>query len=77
MVYEVHPSSEELEAYSLGQSSDTELEKTEEHLLICERCQDELALNNAAASSETGKRLRSVHITEDGPIFGAMHGRSD
>ena len=84
MVPEVHPSSDELEAYSLGLSSDTDLEKVEEHLLICERCQNELALTDqyiramkvALASSQTGRRLRSIHITEDGPIFGAMHSRS-
>jgi hypothetical protein len=76
MVQAGHSSSEELEAYALGRSSDADLEKVEEHLLICERCQDELALSKAA-SSEAGKRLRSVHITEDGPVFGAMHGRAD
>jgi len=43
MVQEVHPSSEELEAYGLGWSPDADLKKVEEHLLICEQCQRELA----------------------------------
>jgi hypothetical protein len=85
MVFEPHPSSEELEAYSLGSSSDADLEIVEEHLLICERCQNELALTDqyiramkkATAAPETGKRLRSIHITEDGPVFGAMHTGAD
>ena len=85
MVYEPHPSSEELEAYSLGMSSEADLERAEEHLLICERCQDELALTDqyvqamkkATASPVSGRRLRSVHITEDGPIFGSMHSKAD
>jgi hypothetical protein len=78
---EVHPSSDEMEAYSLGLSSDADLEIVEEHLLVCERCQNELALTDqyiramkrALASPQTGRRLRSIHITEDGPVFGAMH----
>jgi hypothetical protein len=85
MVHEVHPSCDELEAYSLGLSSDTDLEKVEEHLLICERCQNELALTDqyvramkdALAAPQRGRRLRSVHITDDGPIFGAMHCGAD
>ena len=85
MVFEPHLSSDEMEAYSLGRSSDADLEKVEEHLLICERCQNELALTDqfiramksAAAALRTGKRLRAIHITEDGPIFGAVHNGPD
>ena len=85
MLQEVHPLSDELEGYFLGTSSNADLEKIEEHLLICERCQNELALTGqhvrtrkrAAALPEKGKRLRSIHITEDGPIFGAMHTGAD
>jgi hypothetical protein len=81
MDYELHPSFEVLEAYAIGLSSDTALQNVEEHLLICERCQDELALTDkyvqamktALSSPETGRRLRSIHITEDGPIFAAIH----
>ena len=46
MVQEGHQSSDELEAYALGLSSDADLEKVEEHLLICEPCQNELALTD-------------------------------
>jgi hypothetical protein len=85
MVQELHPPSDELEAYSLGLAADADLEEVEEHLLICERCQNELALTDrsvpemkkALASPQTGRRLRSFHITEDGPVFGAMHRGAD
>jgi len=85
MVPKVHPSSDELEAYALGLSSDADLENVEKHLLICERCQNDLALTDqyslameeAAATLKTVKRLRSIHLTEDGPIFGAMHCGAD
>jgi Fe2+ or Zn2+ uptake regulation protein len=71
--------------YASGNFENSDLEKVEEHLLICERCQNEVSLTDhyiramkkAAASSETGKRLRSIHITEDGPVFGAMHSGAD
>ena len=81
MVFEPHVSSEELEAYFVGLSLDDDLQRVEEHVLICERCQDELALSGRytrptkepVVALDTGKRLQSIHITEDGPIFGAMH----
>ena len=81
MVYELHPSPEQLEAYSVGMSSDTDLETTEQHLRLCEPCREEFALTDkyvramksVAAPSEAIKRLRCVHITEDGPIFGTMN----
>jgi hypothetical protein len=70
---------------SLGLSSDADLEEVEEHLLICERCQNVLALTDqyiqamkrALGSPQAGGRLRSIHITEDGPVFGAMHSGAD
>lgn len=37
-----HLGSEELEQYSFGRLSEAECERVEEHLLLCERCQDEL-----------------------------------
>lgn len=81
MIPEAHPSSVDLEAYSLGRASDAGLQNVEEHLLTCERCQNELALTDqyiqamkkVLASPSGVRRLRSVHITEDGPIFGAIH----
>jgi hypothetical protein len=51
MLQEVHPLSDELEGYFLETSSNADLEKVEEHLLICERCQNELAL--------TGQHVRT------------------
>ena len=81
MVYESHLSFDELEAYSVGRANDAGLESTEEHLLICEHCQKALAMTdqyimavrNVAASLDVAARLRSVHITDDGPVFGAIH----
>ena len=77
MVQEVHPESDELEAYALGLSTDANLEKVEEHLLLCLRCQNELTMQKAVAAPDNRRRLRSIHITEDGPIFGAMHCGAD
>src|SRR5471030_2138014 len=77
MVHKVHPSSDELEGYSVGLSSEAGLGQVEEHLLICERCQNDLVFKKTAAAPDTRRRLRSVHITEDGPIFGAMHCGAD
>ena len=80
MIFELHLSSEELRIYSHGLSSDAKLEETEDHLLICQSCQDKLVLacqdeqrvKLAADIQRSAKRLRSIHITEDGPIFSAM-----
>ncbi len=40
--YKMHPGNEALEKYSLGHLPEAEVERVEEHLLICESCQDEL-----------------------------------
>lgn len=40
---EIHPGNEVLERYSLGNLPEPEVERVEEHLLVCEACQDELA----------------------------------
>jgi hypothetical protein len=79
MVPKVHPLSDELEAYAIGSASDAALDRVEEHLLICEWCRIELALSDQyfrvkekAAAPNTLKRLRSIHLTDDGPIFGAI-----
>src|ERR1700693_1102972 len=85
MLPKVHPSFDELEAYSLGSTSDAGLDKVEEHLLICEQCRIELtlsdqyvrALRKAVPALKTVKRLRSIHATEDGPIFGTIHSGAD
>jgi hypothetical protein len=62
MVFEPHPSSEELEAYP---------EIVEEHLLICERCQNELALTDqyiramkSAGKNWSERAERRVHPSE-------------
>ncbi len=80
-----HLSADELEAYSLGRATDTNLEQIEIHLLFCEHCQNELALTahyiramkEATVVGKDVRRLSSVHITEGGPIFGAMHETAD
>jgi hypothetical protein len=85
MFQELHPTSEELKTYSVGLSPEANLNTVEEHLLFCQRCQNDLALTdqyiramkNALGPFLTLRRLRSIHITEDGPIFGAMHSGAD
>lgn len=83
MVQAVHPASDELKAYSFGLLSDADSCKIEEHLLTCVLCQQETAfmdqegVRRAAASAQSFKPLRSIHITEDGPIFGAIHCTND
>src|SRR5690348_12429883 len=86
MIQEVHPTPDNLEGYATGRLTEPESVRVEEHLLICEQCQNELALtdryvqavkNVLSGMGAMVRRLRSVHITEDGPIFGAMHGTED
>jgi hypothetical protein len=85
MFREIHLSSDDLEGYSMETASNADLERVEEHLLYCQQCQDEMvltdqyirAMKGALAAPRTGRRLRSIHITEDGPVFGAMHRGAD
>jgi hypothetical protein len=35
------------------------------------------AMKKAVAVPEAGRRLRSIHVTEDGPIFGTIHSGAD
>jgi hypothetical protein len=77
MVQEVHPAFGELEAYAFGLSPEAILEDVEEHLRCCIQCQNELAMRNGAVKLGDKGRLRSIHITEDGPIFGTLHSRAD
>ena len=73
MVPESHPALAELEAWALGWSADADLEDAEEHLRFCPRCQEQLATRSNLVKLGDKGRLRSFHITEDGPIFGATH----
>ena len=76
-----HLDHDALEAYSTGRSTDLDSERIEEHLKMCERCQEELAtgdqyirsMKSASRAMAEGARLVSIHITEDGPIFGVVH----
>jgi hypothetical protein len=62
-----HPDVDEMEKYLIGNTSPSEVEEIEEHLLLCEPCQsafqqveaDALALKNACAKMER-KRIRVV-----------------
>lgn len=40
--FKPHPSNEVLERYSLGHLSEAEVERVEEHLFVCQHCQQEL-----------------------------------
>ncbi len=81
MFEQPHLSYDDLEAYSLGRVADAGLERNEEHLLYCETCQNEFAFTDqyviamkhaVRAQGSRANRLRSVHITDDGPIFGSI-----
>jgi hypothetical protein len=81
MIFEPHPSREALRAYSCGLAVDRKLGEVEGHLFICQICQDKLVLASQDEQrvkspdnvQRRANRLRSIHITEDGPIFAAMH----
>jgi hypothetical protein len=85
MSRDAHPSAEDLEVYAMGRSLDVDIERIQTHLLICDRCQMELAQSDhyiravkcGAALLEATRQFRSVHFTEDGLIFGASHERAD
>jgi Putative zinc-finger len=46
-----HISAEAVELYALGRLSDEEVAIVEEHLLVCEQCQQALALEDATIES--------------------------
>jgi hypothetical protein len=71
----VHPSSDELEAYSRGPASDPDMDKVEEHLLICGQCRIELTLSGqyVRAVKKAVPALMSVAPTE-GAIMPAPEG---
>jgi hypothetical protein len=62
----LHPGEETLEKYSLGHLSESDVERVEEHLLICHRCQDELTAVEAyirdvkAACKELGREPKPL-----------------
>jgi anti-sigma factor ChrR (cupin superfamily) len=44
---EVHPNEEQLERYAMGRLAEQELAPVEEHLLVCEACQERLEIAEA------------------------------
>jgi hypothetical protein len=70
-----HPPDDLLERYAMGALAEPELERVEEHLLVCEACQARLAETDAFVSATRAalRQLRDepldfTHYTEDGPI---------
>jgi hypothetical protein len=66
-----HPSEEQIELYASNRLTGEVLERFEEHLLICRRCQDELTLiENIRAALEfiRDTPIHFVHDTSDGLI---------
>ena len=56
----LHPDREVLELYSLGHLSGCELDSVEDHLLVCQLCQDQLALiDSYIADVKEGCRIVS------------------
>jgi len=78
-----HPDEELLEGYAMGTLRGAGLARLEEHLLICEECQDRLREVDAFVSAirEAAAHLMGVvtitHATEDGPVRleAQQHGR--
>ena len=69
-----HPSEEVLEQYALERLLGEELERVEEHLLICEDCRSRLSaldefVQAFRAVSEVSGPITFAHQTEDGPVF--------
>ena len=50
-----HITAEALELYALGRLSEPEGAAVEEHLLICEHCQEALALDDGLRPAQAGK----------------------
>lgn len=58
-----HPSDEVIEQYSLNRLADTEVERMEEHLLLCEHCQDRVELADGFITA-TKQALREIQREE-------------
>ncbi len=80
-----HPDEELLEGYSMGTLHGTGLARLEEHMLICEECQDRLRDVDSFVSAireATAHLMGAVavtHATEDGPVRleAKKHGRRE
>lgn len=61
MIFENHPSGDLIELYALGRLAEELVPSFEEHLLICEQCQDALESDDTFSKSitEALKRNRS------------------
>lgn len=64
-----HISAEDIERYSMGDISEEEVSRIEEHLLVCETCQNRVAESDAYVSAmrTAGARLRSSPRTRKVP----------
>lgn len=60
---EHHPNEEQLERYAMGRLAEPEIAPIEEHLLVCEPCQDRLAI----AESILPSLRRALHEVEREP----------
>src|SRR5580700_3477857 len=63
-----HPDQDEIEKYSLGDLSEEESSRFEEHLLICESCQDRVEASDrfvSAMQSASAQIRQGTPRTED------------
>jgi hypothetical protein len=69
-----HLRSGALDAYTSGNGSTADLERAEDHLRVCRQCQSKLArwLEKRATGQRCSGWLRSLHTTEDGPMFTSL-----
>ena len=58
IVFDNHPSEEDIELYALGRLAEDLVPSIEEHLLICTQCQDALQLEDAFSQSMAELRTK-------------------
>ena len=71
-IFVAHPTIDALEFYSLGRLTEPKLAQLEEHLLVCEECQDRVSSLDRyhATLKKALQQVKSeVHSTEDGLIY--------
>lgn len=71
-----HATAEQLEEYSFGRLGENQLERIEEHLLVCQRCQEELEAldsfrSNLRAAMESPAREIPVQASRRQPRWGS------
>jgi len=74
-----HPDLEQIERYCLGEASQAEQERIEEHLLICEHCRSQVQETDAyiAAVRDAAKEARGTQVSRKHPHIARSSGIND